>query len=131
MTDLKRHLLIGGALILVGALAMNAAYATDVRVTCVAPTEFVDGTPIGTAPITFNLYGGTVGQTPKPLLASGSAACNFTRTNVRIGTHEYHVTATVGGQESGPSESRQITVAQPAPKAPSGVTVITITVEAP
>lgn len=100
--------------------------ATDVKVTCTAPTQFEDGSLI-TTPITYSLYGGLQGTT-KLKLSSGATTCNFTRTSVAVGNQEYYVTSVVNGFESVPSDIAGITILAPKPKAPSGTVVVTITV---
>lgn len=111
-------------------LAAGSVFATDVKVTCVGPTTYTDGTSLGSSSITYTLYGAKQGVT-KQKLTTGSV-CDFTRTNVSTGVQEYYVTATVAGApESGPSPTGSVTIAQPAPNAPTGTTVVTITIVTP
>lgn len=116
---------------LVLSLVSFAAYATDVQISCKAPTTYTDNTaiPSGTA-ITYKVYGAKAGAT-KQLLDTKSS-CSFTRTNVDPGTQEYYVTATVAGTESNPSSTASIVVPNPTPKPPTGITVtIAVTIGTP
>lgn len=109
-------------LILVVCLAPMFARAADVSITCAAPTQFTDGSPIpaGTA-FTFHLYSGSTGLDTQ-------TACQFTRKNLAANTYNYSVTATVAGIESDKSEIVQVVVPPPvvpalkptAPGAPVG-----------
>jgi hypothetical protein len=92
-------------------LAAGAVHATDVTVTCGAPTTHTDGTPI-TGAITYTLYGGLQGAAK--LKRDTQSVCRFTRTNVDPGTVEYYVTATVDGLESAPSMTVQKVISPPA-----------------
>lgn len=45
--------------------------ATPTQLTWIAPTQNTDGTAIGAVPLTYSIYQGLRGQSPKPLLNSG------------------------------------------------------------
>lgn len=125
---MKIRLAIGIFLALAVIGAVQVASATDLRITCTAPTKNTDGTTISGA-ITYSIYGGRTGET-KTKLATGTA-CDFTRTSVATGVQEYYVTATVGGIESAPSNTASVTVAPPTPNAPTGTVVVTVTIQVP
>lgn len=74
------------------------AHATDVTVTCVAPTTNTDGTPIAGA-ITFNLYNALKGATK--VFKQSQPTCSFLEPSVAAGNQCYAVSATVGVVDSG------------------------------
>jgi hypothetical protein len=125
---IKHKLWLTIAFAMMGVCFMGIANATDVRVTCVAPTKNTDGSTIG-GTITYNLYGALQGAT-KQKLNAGAGSCDFTRTNVASGVQEYYVTAVVAGVESSPSNTASVIVPPPVatPNAPTGTVVVTITV---
>jgi len=118
------------SLVLIFLLAFMVArlvHATDVKVTCTAPTTNTDGTPITSAQgaLTFNLYGGLQGQT-KQKLVTGATSCSFTRTAVAFGTQEYQATAVALGMESALSNIASVVVPPPTPGAPTNTVVVTL-----
>lgn len=127
MTRVRLLLLIAGCLIGFQLVGVTTAYATDVKVTCTAPTTNTDGTPITAAQgiLTFNLYGGLSGQT-KQKLVTGATTCSFTRTAVAFGTQEYQATAVVGTIESALSNVASIVVPPPTPNPPTNTAVVTL-----
>src|SRR5881628_596396 len=92
-------------------LSVHVAHATDLRITCMPPTQNTDGSAI-TATLSFNLYGGLTGQV-KQKLVTGATSCSFTRTAVASGTQEYQVTAVAGGVESAMSNVASAVVPNP------------------
>lgn len=124
--NLPALIALGLALVALDAL-LTVASATDVKVTCTAPTKNTDGTDITAAqgPLTFNLYGGLQGQ-PKQKLVVGATSCSFTRTSVPWGTSEYQATAVALGNESPPTNIATSVVPPPTPGAPTNAVVVTL-----
>lgn len=91
------------------------AHATDVKVTCLAPTTYVDGTSI-TGAVTFSLYNALKGATK--VFKDEQPACSFTQTNVGVGNQCYAVSASVAGVESAQTVEA-CTVVAPPPKQPN------------
>lgn len=119
--------ILGLFLALVSACAL-AASQNNVTITWTAPTQFTDGSSIGSAPVTYNLYGALSGV-PLQQLATGLTNLSTVRTNVNPGNQCYALTAVVGGVESAQSNVSCVNVVAPieTPNSPSGV-VVTVTV---
>jgi len=124
--NLSALIALGLALVALDAL-VTVASATDVKITCTAPTKNTDGTDITAAQgaLTFNLYGGLQGQT-KQKLVTGATSCSFTRTAVAFGTQEYQATAVALGVESPASNTASTVVPPPTPGPPTNTVVVTL-----
>jgi hypothetical protein len=111
------------ALVLFALLFLPAlAQATDITVSCTAPTKFTDSSTI-TGAVTFNFYGALQGQ-PKQLLTSVPlTSCTSVRKSVNPGTQCYEVTAIVAGAESDHSAESCKTIATPKPLPPDAPVV--------
>jgi hypothetical protein len=111
------------------------ARATDLTVSCTAPTTDVSGNPLPSGEgLTFNLYGAVQGQPLKLLTPTPGGACQWIRTNVTPGNICYAATAvgTLGTTSAESAQTPQVcaTVAPPAvqPQPPTGTTVTPVTV---
>lgn len=100
------------AIFLLAFMAAPLVHAAQTTLTCQAPTQNTDGTPL-TNLAGFNLYGGKQGETPTKLDTKTVAqGCTFVRTNLAIATHVYTVTAfNSAGVESAQSNTVSVTVA--------------------
>jgi hypothetical protein len=79
------------------------AHAADNRITCTPSSTYEDGSPLPAgATHTFSLFGGLAGQSKQRLVPTATV-CDFLRSNVSIGVHEYYVTQTTNGVESAAS----------------------------
>lgn len=124
--NLLALIVLGFALVALDTL-VTVASATDVKITCTAPTKNTDGTDITAAQgaLTFNLYGGLQGQT-KQKLVTGATSCSFTRAAVAFGTQEYQASTVALGIEGPMSNTASIVIPPPTPGAPTNAMVVTL-----
>lgn len=112
---MSRYLLRLWPLLLLVTLGAQV-HATDLTVTCDAPTKNTDGTAISGV-ITYKFYGALKGAT-KPLLGTQSI-CSFVRVSAPLGNNCFEVTATGTGAESTHTMEVCSQVAAPTPAAPT------------
>jgi hypothetical protein len=101
-------------------------HATDLTLKWTAPTTYTDKTAIGSAAITYNVYGAAQGS-PLVLLTPGLTTASNIRTNVNPGTICYAVTAVIASQESAQTIPVCTTVSPSAPNSPGGLTITLVT----
>jgi len=120
--------LIGLVIILVTHFASaQGTTPPQFTITWVGPTNYIDGTPIGTAAITYQLYAGA-GSGKEAKLGSPVTSPPYVITpSPSPGTNEcVQITAIVNGVESAKSAEACATMPFPAPTSP---TVVTITIK--
>lgn len=114
-----RHLL--AALLVLAAWPAFAQTGTA-ALSCTAPTQYTDGTAIGSAAISYRFYRGTTAAS-QTTASPVQNACSYTFTGLAAGTHYFSVTAIVGGQESAKTAAVSKVIAPPVPSPPTGLTV--------
>lgn len=113
------------AILLLALLGVPAVMAGTATLTWTAPTQYTDGSPIGTAPITYRVYGGVQGQT-KTLIATVSAL-TYQHTGAPDGvTYCYQLTAVVNSQESARSTEGCKVMPPLVPNPPTGLQVVQV-----
>lgn len=127
MSRLKQNVLIALAIFAVLAIVRVVHAATpQLTVTWTAPSNYVDGTAIGTAAITYQLYAGASGKEVKLGNPVTSPPYVISPTPAPGVTECVQVTAIVNGVESAKTPEACGTIPYPAPNTP---TVVTITIK--
>lgn len=100
------------------ALAANTA-----TLSWQAPTTFSDGSPVGSTPITYNVYQGLQGQAKTKTQSAVTQTSATVSSGLAAGnTYCFTVTAVANSLESAPSNEACKTFPQVAPAAPTALT---------
>ena len=115
-------------LVIVALAAWGRANAATVRLNCNLPSQYTNGDPIGTAPISLKAYWGTSATAlttvvPLASCAGGQVTVPDPAAGATV-TYIFAVTATVNGMESAKSNtaSKAIATPLPTPNPPTGLT---------
>jgi len=111
------------AAVLVLSLLTTVVVAAERTVTWLNPTQYTDGSALPASDIerTTIVWGSSAQQLTNSKVVNGSATS--TVIDFPVGTHYVAAKTTAKGTESGLSNVAQVTIAQPAPNAPSNLKV--------
>lgn len=105
------------------ALVALPAFAQTATLTCTAPTTYTNGTPIGTAVISYKFFRGASQAGPFTLETKTSSTCGTSYTGLAVGTHWFTASAVVNGVESVQTAPVSKAIAPPVPQPPTNLTV--------
>lgn len=124
-------LLLVSFLAIASALVATCAHAAELNLACTPPTQYTDGTSIGSAPVTYAAYWGVASTAlmNRSVLAGPGCTGKVTVPNPAPGTSTTYyvaVTAIVAGAESAQSNiaSKTLATPLPTPKPPAGTKIV-------